>query len=246
MKKILFTLLIAFVAIACSKDATTNSDTTMNRDSVGGSMATFSLVGDYLYIVDSGRLNVFSVLNPKNPSKVNSVYVGFNIETLFALDQYLFIGSQEGMYIYSIAKPEAPEQLSQYFHFTACDPVVANTTHAFVTLHSSSLCGNALNVLQVYDITNLREPVKIHERNLSQPKGLALNGNFLVVCDDDLKFFDISDPANPILKYSENKSFKDLIFYDNRLFAFGEREVTQYGWKATDFSDLYVISTVKY
>lgn len=246
MKKIISIVLITLVVIACSKDTASNDNTTMNKDSVGGSMATFSLVGDYLYVVDSGRLNVFSVLNPKNPSKVNSVYVGFNIETLFALGEYLFIGSQEGMYIYSIAKPESPKQLSQYHHFTACDPVVANATHAFVTLHSTRFCGNDLNALQVYDITNLENPIKIHERNLTHPKGLALSGNFLVVCDDDLKFFDISNPANPTLKHSENKTFKDLIFYDNRLFAFGEREITQYGWNAADFSDLYVISTVKY
>ncbi len=245
MKKIFSTLLIILALIACSKDSGAN-DSNLNRDSVGGSLATFALVGDYLYVVDSGRLNVFSVSNPKNPSKVNTVYVGFDIETLFSLNEFLFIGSQNGMFIYSIANPESPQKLSEYRHFNACDPVVANTTHAFVTLHSNTTCGNNLNVLQVYDIGDLKYPVKIHERNLTEPKGLALIGNYLAVCDDDLKFFDISNPASPTLKHSENKTYKDLIYYDNRLYAFGEREITQYGWITPDFSDLYVISTTKY
>ncbi|GIJ96846.1 LVIVD repeat-containing protein [Capnocytophaga stomatis] len=245
MKKLFSVLLLLLVIISCSKDS--NNDTLRkNSDSVGGSLATFSLVGDYLYVVDSGRLNVFSVQNPTNPSKVNTIYVGFDIETLFSLNEFLFIGSRNGMFIYSIAKPEAPEKLSEYRHFNACDPVVANASHAFVTLHSNSFCGNNLNVLQVYDIGNLKKPVKIHERNLTQPKGLALKGNYLAVCDDDLKFFNITDPTNPTLVHSENKSFKDLIFYDNKLFAFGEREITQYGWTKEDFTDLYVISTTRY
>ncbi|MFK8281426.1 LVIVD repeat-containing protein [Capnocytophaga cynodegmi] len=245
MRKIFFVLLFVVMAISCSKESN-NDAFTKSSDSVGGSLATFSLVGDYLYVVDSGRLNVFSVQNPTNPSKVNTIYVGFDIETLFSLNEFLFIGSRSGMYIYSIEKPESPEKLSEYRHFNACDPVVANASHAFVTLHSNSFCGNNLNVLQVYDIGNLKNPVKIHERNLTQPKGLALKGDYLVICDDDLKFFDIKNPANPTLVHSENKSFKDVIFYENKLFAFGEREITQYAWTKEDFSDLYVISTTRY
>lgn len=244
MKKVISFLLIAVVIVACSKES--GNDINKNSDSVGGSLATFALVGDYLYVVDSGRLNVFSVQNPANPSKVNTVYVGFDIETLFSLNEFLFIGSRNGMFIYSIAKPESPEKLSEYRHFNACDPVVANASHAFVTLHSNSFCGNNINVLQVYDIGDLKRPVKIHERNLTQPKGLALRGNYLVVCDDDLKFFNITDPSNPTLVHSTNKSFKDVIFYQDKLFAFGEREITQYGWTKDDFTDLYVISTTKY
>lgn len=172
--------------------------------------------------------------------------VGFAIETLFSLDDYLFIGSQNGMYIYSIANPENPQKLSEYRHFTACDPVVANDSYAFVTLHSTTFCGNDLNVLQVYDIADIEKPVKIHERGLTYPRGLALNGNYLAICDDELKFFSIENPKEPYLVHSENKNYKDLIFYDGRLFAFGEKEITQYGWSKSDFSDLYVISTLKY
>ena len=245
MKRVLYISLILLFAVACGKDSGSDS-LSLKSDSVGGSLATFSLVGNYLYVVDSGKLNVFSVQNPKNPSKVNSVYVGFDIETLFSLNEFLFIGSRNGMYIYSIAKPETPEKLSEYRHFNACDPVVANDTHAFVTLHSTSFCGNNTNVLQVYDITNLQKPVKIHERNLTYPRGLALNGRYLAVCDDDLKFFDISTPESPVLVHSENKSFKDLIFYNNKLFAFGEREVVQYSWTKENFTDLKSISSVYY
>lgn len=248
MKKYFNILAISLLSLACSKDSSSGSSYSSSPDSVGGSLATFTLKGNYLYVVDNNNLNVFSVENPENPSKVNSVYVGFRIETLFPLNDYLFIGSQRGMYIYSLENPESPKKLSNYQHFTACDPVVANATNAYVTLHSTSDCGNNLNVLQVYDVTDLKNPKKIHERNLTLPRGLCLlSDQYLAVCDNDLKFFSIENPSEPILKHNINKKFKDLIFYKNTLFAFGERQITQYGFTSlSDVKTIYEISTIEY
>lgn len=249
MKKyiLLYVILIFGTLIGCDK-GDGSSDQMKSGDSVGGSLATFSLVGDYLYVVDSSKLNVFSVKNPENPVKVNSAHIGFDIETLFAIKDFLFIGSRNGMFIYSIENPENPTKLSEYRHFTACDPVVANAdlTLAFVTLHSTTFCGNNLNVLQIYDITDLKKPRKIIEKGLTHPKGLAVYGKYLAVCDDELKFFSVENPENPVLVHSVNKIYKDLIFYNNKLFAFGQREVTQYEWTKEDFTDLTEISSVKY
>lgn len=248
MKKYVSILCLSLFMIACNKDSSSGSSDPKSADSVGGSLATFTLKGNYLYVVDESQLNVFSVENKENPSKVNSVYVGFRIETLFPLGNYLFIGSQRGMYIYSLENPENPKKLSRYEHFTACDPVVANERNAFVTLHSTSVCGNNLNVLQVYDVADLEKPKLIHQRNLTFPRGLCLlSDKVLAVCDSDLKFFSIENPAEPILKHSVDKNYKDLIFHNNTLFAFGEREITQYGFTdANDVKTIYEISSVKY
>lgn len=241
--KYLYLILCLIFVSACNDDSTENGS---NLDSVGGSLATFTLKNDYLYVVDTQNLNVFSVQNAQNPVKVNSVPVGFNIETLYSIRNYLFIGSQNGMYIYSIENPENPVLLSEYQHFTACDPVVSNLSHAFVTLHSSTNCGNDLNVLQVFDVEDLENPILIHQRNLTYPRGLALHGDYLLVCDDDLKVFSIENPAEPVLVHSINKNYKDLVIYQDKLFAFGENEITQYGWTQSDFTDLYEISSVQY
>ena len=223
MKKILY-FLLSVIVFGC-----TNSDTALSQgDGLGGSMAIFALKGNYLYCVDDMKLNVFSLINNQQPSKVNEIPIGFNIETLFSFENYLFVGSQTGMYIYSVTNPETPVLIGQARHFTACDPVVANATHSFVTLSTTRTCGNNINLLQVYNTTNPSIPIKIHERTLSNPKGLALYNNYLVVCDDDLKIFDISNPTNPVLVKAVAKSCFDVIIRGNDLYAVGTNGVYRY------------------
>ena len=224
MKRIL-NLVFALIVVGC----TTNNDTNLTQgDGKGGSLAIFALKGDYLYCVDDMKLNVFSVINNAQPSKVNAINIGFNIETLFSFENYLFVGSQTGMYIYSINNPETPILIGQAQHITACDPVVANATHSFVTLSSNRTCGNNINLLQVYNTENPSNPIKIHERNLTNPKGLALYNNYLIVCDDDLKIFNIANPANPVLVKAIAKSCFDVIIRGNDMYAVGTNGVYRY------------------
>lgn len=251
MKKITLTLMCIFfvlLTISCSSDNSGNQESggSSQSDGKGGSLATFALKGNYLYTVDYQKLNVFNIQNKENPVKVNQKDVGFNIETLYSLDNYLFIGSRNGMFIYDVTNPENPNLLSEAQHFTACDPVVANQTHAFVTLHSNTNCGNNLNTLMVYDIADPRNPELIHQRNLTFPRGLALHDNYLIVCDDELKIFNITNPAEPILAKSFNTNFKDVVVYNDVLFAFGDKSVSQYKWTGNDFLTLEQISSFSY
>lgn len=251
MKKITLTLMCIFfvlLTISCSSDNSGNQESggSSQSDGKGGSLATFALKGNYLYTVDYQKLNVFNIQNKENPVKVNQKDVGFNIETLYSLDNYLFIGSRNGMFIYDVTNPENPNLLSEAQHFTACDPVVANQTHAFVTLHSNTNCGNNLNTLMVYDIADPRNPELIHQRNLTFPRGLALHDHYLIVCDDELKIFDITNPAEPILAKSFNTNFKDVVVYNDVLFAFGDKSVSQYKWTGNDFLTLEQISSFSY
>ena len=247
MKK--FLLLISVLILACGKEQNSGGpDLNSPNGSVGGSLATFIIKGDYLYVVDSNRLNVFHIEQPEHPNLVNRITVGFDIETLYSLDEYLFIGSRNGMYIYSVKMPETPQQLSSVQHFRACDPVVATKTHAFVTLHSSTFCGNNVNELQIYEINDPSKPKLISRRGLTYPRGLAIapNEKYLFVCDDELKIFSIENPNDTRFLRAIPKNYKDIIFHDNKLFAFGEREITQFSWSEEDFSNLKEISTLKY
>lgn len=252
MKKItyiLFSIFLLFTLLNCSSDSADSGGGEVaptNPDGKGGSLATFALKGNYLYTVDYQSLKVFNIQNRENPVKVNQKQVGFNIETLFSMNDYLFIGSQNGMFIYDVSNPENPNFLSNSEHFTACDPVVANETHAFVTLHSNTGCGNNLNTLMVYDIDNPSNPVLIHQRNLTYPRGLALHENYLIVCDDELKIFDITNASEPILASSKPYNYKDVVIYNNILFAFGDNKISQFKWTGNDFLTLELISTVNY
>ncbi len=163
---------------------------------------------------------------------------------MFNYKEYLYIGSRNGIYIYGIQNPEVPNYISDVQHFTACDPVIANDTHAFVTLHSNTFCGNNINVLEIYDITNIVQPVLISTRNLAQPKGLALFNNYLIVCDDEVKIFDITDPENSILVNSINRNAFDVIVRGNLLILIGESGLYQYQLDQNNIENIEHISTI--
>lgn len=221
----ILSVLVIFVLFSCSNDSDSGIK---NGDGQGGSLAIFALKGNYLYTVDDSSLNVFSLLNENQPVKVNEVQIGFNIETLFSYGDYLFVGSRDGMFIYSIENPENPVMASSAQHFTACDPVVANATHTFVTLHSNTTCGNNTNMLEIYDTTNPNNPILIHQRNLVAPKGLGLYNNYLIVCDDVIKVFDIQNPAEPLLVNTIDKNCSDIIVRENELYAISDIGMYRY------------------
>lgn len=224
----MFSFIIILSIFGCESDSTNSESQLPTSDGQGGSLARFTLKGDYLYTVDDFDLNVFNVANTDDPIKVNSVAIGFDIETLFGYKDYLYIGSQNGMFIYSLDNPEFPQQLSSVQHFTACDPVIANDTHAFVTLHSETFCGGDINVLEVYDVSDVTNPILLNSRNLSYPKGLGLYGDYLFVCDDEIKVFDVSNPEASKLVTSLNRSAFDVIIRNDLLIAIGESGLYQY------------------
>jgi len=230
--------------ISCDQNSSDSVQNSEFSDGQGGSLATFSLKGEYLYTVDYSNLSVFNIANATSPVKVNTINVGFEIETLFGFQDYLFIGSQNAMYIYDITNAELPKKLSQSNHFRACDPVVANGTNAYVTLHSNATCGGAVNELKTYDITDLENPILLNSRGLTQPKGLSLYGtDFLLVCDDSVKIFDVTDPSDS--KYLEEIptiGAIDIIIRDNNAFIISENSIAQYQLDTTNITNFKKIS----
>ena len=214
----------------------------------GGSMARFTITGDWLYTVNDHEMSVVSIANPERPAEGDRISIGGNIETIFPMDTLLFIGSQNGMFIYNIKNPEFPTHLSTTLHFRSCDPVVAADTLAFVTLNSSmgAWCGNGGNVLNVYNIKDLRSPVMIGSVPMSSPRGLAvdLSRKMLFVCDNGIKAFDISDPRVPAPLYTSLSLEQvgkieayDCIITDNgRLLVIGADGLYQLGYDRTAFS----------
>lgn len=247
MKKILILSFVIFSIFGCSQDGdNANSDASISQDGQGGSLARFALLNNYLYTVDEFGLNVFSIVEPSNPVLVNTVPIGFRIETLFNYKNYLYIGSRSGMYIYSVANPETPTYLADVEHFTACDPVVANATTAFVTLWTGTGCGNNVNQLEVYDITTITEPRLLSIRNLISPKGLGLFENYLIVCDDEIKIFDIQNPLEMTLVHSINRVAFDVIIQGNLLIAIGENGIYQYALNNNNISDTPSLSAIDF
>jgi hypothetical protein len=172
------------------------------QNGIGGSMARFGLLNDRLYTVSWSDIKVFQTTDPSLPIYRNTIQLDQgDIETIFPYKNRLFLGSQTGMFIYDATDKDKPRKLGQFTHARACDPVVADDTHAFVTLRSGNRCVGNLNQLDVIDVTNLMSPRLVKTYPMKGPAGLSKDGNLLFICDgsDGLKIYDVSKPENLVL-----------------------------------------------
>ena len=245
MKRFSILLSILLLINACTKNDA-SSGVHADQTGKGGSMARFALLNDYLYTVDEDALNVFSIATNDKPVFLNKVFIGFQIETLFAYENNLYIGSQSGMFIYNIDDPEVPKQESAVTHFTACDPVVTDGSYAYVTLHSGSTCGSNINALQVYDVSDVQQPILLQQREMLSPKGLGLYHDYLLVCDDEVKIFDVSEPQTLHFVKSIPVSGFDVIIIEDRLLIIGEDGLYQYALHADDIENIQALSAINY
>lgn len=218
MRKIsVLVVLLTGILAACNKDAKLGPST-----GTGGSLARFTIAKEHLYVVDGNTLHVFGLQHPGKPSELGSLMLSFGgeVETIYPWEDQLFIGTMSAMHIISIADPAHPKHQGTAVHVTACDPVVANDRHAYVTIRTGNNCGGNSNTLQVFDVTDPTSPVLKYTIQLSNPRGLGLSGNHLYVCDSEagLVVFDVSTPQNPeILKTITGHNFSDCIPIGNLL-----------------------------
>lgn len=189
---------------------------------VGGSMARFTIVGNYLYSVDEQKLRVFSIINPSNPILRSTVTVGFEIETIYPFGDKLFIGSTSVIHIFSIDDPESPKKLSTAISPTVmrrCDPVVAKDSVAYATLRTNGPCGGFNSQLVAFDIRDITKPVQRFSTTVSEPYGLGYSDTVLYVCDKTrLLVYNISSVYDPqLIRQITGNWFMDVIAYGNTL-----------------------------
>ena len=180
----------------------------------GGSMARFTLVGDYLYSVSDSDMRVFSLANLDAPALANTLELGWGIETIIPHEDKLFIGSATGMQIWDNQNPELPTFLSEFRHATACDPVFVKDNFAYVTLRDGNACQGFVNQLDLIDITDLTNPTLEKTFQMDNPHGLSIDGDNLFLCEGafGLKTFDIEDPTK--LGSKKIDHIKDISAYD--------------------------------
>jgi hypothetical protein len=179
--------------------ATTNSGGGQVTNGIGGSMARFALASDRLYTVSYNDLKAFNVNNPADPFFVSQTNIAsWRLETIFPFKSNLFIGASDGMYICDISEKDKPRQVGKFTHARVCDPVVANDNYAYVTLRDGTKCQGFINQLDVVDIKNLFAPSLVKSYPLTNPHGLAIDGNLLLICDgrDGLRVMDATHPNN--------------------------------------------------
>lgn len=250
--KILFVFAIAQV-VGCSQSSN-DSAALSSGAGVAGSYARFIIEGNFLYIVDNTSIQTFNVEDEANPVRIAQSEIGSRIESIFHYDGNLFIGAGSGLYLYDIKADGIPELIADVPHnfpMPPCDPVVANATHAYVTLNTSTWrctwCWSPenFNVLKIFDINNIQDPILINEVLMENPKGVGLDGNYLFLCDDTagLKVLDVSNPNEVTeLHHFEGFTAYDVIPLNGLLIVVGPENVYQYDY--TDMNNMVLISTI--
>ena len=187
---------VAFENIAISGQSNNPGGAGSFGTGVGGSMARFTIMSDYLYAIDETGMELFDLAQPASPSNIARVEIGWGIETIFPYEDKLFIGSNNGMFIYDNSDPTQPTQLSDFAHARSCDPVFVNGNYAYVTLRSGNTCEGFANQLDLIDISNLENPVLRKSFKMDNPHGLSINDDKLFLCEGEfgLKSFDIFNP----------------------------------------------------
>src|SRR5687768_3672718 len=233
--KQLLSFILAIFLFGCDKTSSNESKfgATIGQ---GGSLARFTIAGNYLYTVDKQNMKVFDITNPSTPVFKRSIPVGFEIETIFPFKDKLFVGSTSVVHIFSIDDPANPQKLSEAISpsvMRRCDPVVAKDTVAYATLRTNDQCGGIASILAVYDIKDVKHPVQRTTRQVSEPYGLGYSGNTLYVCDKQqgIMVFDITQAYNPVFirnVAAASGYFIDVIPYNDILVAWVSNGMTLY------------------
>ncbi|MBS1656206.1 MAG: hypothetical protein JSU05_15240, partial [Bacteroidetes bacterium] len=178
------------------------SNTAASPYGIGGSMAKFAVMNDYLYTVSTSALDIFNISNNADPVHKGSFTIGWSVETIYPYRGKLFIGSQAGVYMYDVANPENPSMISQVIYpinnWCVRDPVVADDNYMFETRRTQTVCDGTINKLYVMSVTNPASPVLLNSYDMKNPKGLSKDGDLLFVCDGDagLRVFNTADINN--------------------------------------------------
>jgi hypothetical protein len=203
---------------------------------IGGSLARFSIVNDYLYAVDHHNLRSVLINNPNDPKIAGNWSAGFDIETIYPLKDKLFLGSMGGLYIYDISNPAVPVAKGTFIHARACDPVVADNNYAYVTLKAGTTCGPTNNELQIVDIKDVTAPSLLKTYAMTGPSGLSKDGNTLFICDgkEGLKIYNTADYSNlSLIKQISSIEPTDVIAWNGNALV-----VTKDGLYQYDYSNL--------
>lgn len=196
----------------------------------GGSLARFTISGDYLYTIDQSSLHTISIANAEHPLKVGDKQLGIYTETIYPYQNSLLLGTETGMFVFNLSNPASPLQTSYFQHIRSCDPVVAQNGYAYITLFTANQrCSNGANELQIVDINNLNSPKLVKTMSMASPHGLDINNDTLYVCDQGIRIYNVADKQNPVeISHLWEIIAMDVIYQKGRLIVIGPDGLHQY------------------
>ncbi len=222
------------------------SSSPISSSGIGGSMAAFTVSGDYLYAIDGSDILSFEL---SDLDLKKTISTGYTLETIFPTNDMLFLGTTTGMLIYGLDDPKAPNFISVFEHVESCDPVVVEGNYAYVTLRTGTRCWGNSNQLDVLDISDINNPTLITSKGLNNPHGLGIDGNTLFICDGDagLKIYTVDHDNNSSLTFRygyEGIRATDVIplKHSKTLIMVSDEGIFQYDY--SDLSSVSLLSTI--
>lgn len=214
-----------------------------------GSITKFTIINNYLYVMDYNQLKPINITNPTAPVASEPVSIWRQVETLFPHNDYIFMGTTSGMIIYTTVNPDMPQYVSAVDHMTGCDPVVVQGDYCYVTIRTGNTCVGELDQLDVINISDINSPVLMKSFEMENPHGLGISGNSLFVCDgkDGLKIFDATNPetcGDNLIHQFKDLEATDIIPFNNVAIVIGEDGIYQYDY--SDLSDMKLLSSFKF
>jgi len=206
---------------------------------ISGSMARFTIRGEYLYAVNNNALKVFNISTSPGITSGAVIQLERQVETIFPRNNQLFLGTTTGMMVYDISSPATPTFLSVFTHINSCDPVVVEGNLAYVTLRSGTQCNGFTNQLDVIDISSVSNPFLVKSYPMFNPHGLGIDNNILFICDGEagLKVYDATDPMaihlHQLAHFADIKTY-DVIPENGLLMMIGEAGLYQYDYSNLD------------
>ncbi len=232
---------------ACSESVTGAGGGGGTVTSQSGSLSRMAITDQYLYTVYGSKLSLFDISEPATPLPYTEVSMDARVETLFPYRNYLLIGAENGVFIFDNSDPASPVQVGEFTHARTHDPVVAQDDIAYVSLRRDTSMPNGIpDQMNVVDIADPSAPTLIESQAMDAPRGLAVSGNRLYVCDGEsgLKTYDLTDPRHPSLKATEDGlDCVDLIVNDNTLVVVAKDGIHQYDRSADKLLPMSSIAT---
>ncbi|MBK8848118.1 MAG: hypothetical protein IPO27_16905 [Bacteroidetes bacterium] len=129
----------------------------------------------------------------------------------------------------------------------SCDPVSVQGHYAYSTQNAYTIgCGHAYSksILAVYDVQNPQIIKTVAEVELEEPYGIAAEGNWLYVCENNtgVLIFDISNPAFPVYSHEiPMANSRDIILNYPFMLVSSLSNVQLYNY--SDINNITLVST---
>lgn len=242
MKKIAILSVFLSLILSCSS---TEPEEYFPMEGSEDKIYSFAIHNNYLYTSAVSKLNIYSLNDPENPTKIKEMETyGSRKLRIIGDDLYL---PESATKIYSLSSTPENPSYKNYIPITECDLLAADNTYAFTISKGNSICTPSLknDHLAVFDVLGTNSSIPVQHGQTDHTEAIALFGNYLFSAGKTtITVYSVADPVNiHSVKTIDNISAKQLIFQNNMLFAFTDSEMKQFSIDPNNIQNITLVNS---